>query len=149
MNDTTVTKMHLVCPHCNATNRVPSDKLQAELNCGKCQEHLLTAHPDNLGEAAFNAQLAKSELPMVVDFWAPWCGPCRMLAPIIEKLAVEFEGKAVIAKLNTDVAGDIAGGLGVSAIPTVFIFSGGKAVARLVGVNPEAKYRDELNKLIG
>jgi len=99
--------------------------------------------------ANWETEVLQSDKPVLVDFWAPWCGPCRMLAPVVEKLAGEFEGKAVIAKLNTDVAGDIAGSLGVSAIPTVFIFKGGQAVARLVGVQAESKYRDELNKLIG
>lgn len=96
----------------------------------------------------WNTDVLQSDKPVLVDFWAPWCGPCRMLAPTVEKLATEFEGKAVIAKLNTDVAGDIAGSLGVSAIPTVFIFKGGQTVARIVGVQPESKYREELNKLI-
>jgi thioredoxin 1 len=102
-----------------------------------------------VGSANFKGSVLESDKPVLVDFWAPWCGPCRQLAPTIEKLATEFEGKAVVAKLNTDAAGDIAGSLGVSAIPTVFIFKGGQAVARLVGVQPESKYRDELNKLIG
>lgn len=101
-----------------------------------------------VGSANFKSSVLESDKPVLVDFWAPWCGPCRQLAPTIEKLATEFSGKAVIAKLNTDEAGDIAGGLGVSAIPTVFIFNGGQPVARLVGVQPESKYRDELNKLL-
>ena len=96
----------------------------------------------------WDSAVIQSDKPVLVDFWAPWCGPCRMLAPTIEKLAVEFAGKAVIAKLNTDVAGEIAGSLGVSAIPTVFVFKGGKVVDRIVGVNPDSKYRTVLNSLI-
>ena len=133
MNDTTVTKMHLVCPHCNATNRVPSDKLQAELNCGKCQEHLLTAHPDNLGEAAFNAQLAKSDLPMVVDFWAPWCGPCRMMAPAYEKVSQDMQGKARFVKVNTEDEQGLAAKYNIRSIPTLAVFAGGREMARQPG----------------
>ena len=133
MNDTTVTKMHLVCPHCNATNRVPSDKLQAELNCGKCQEHLLTAHPDNLGEAAFNAQLAKSYLPMVVDFWAPWCGPCRMMAPAYEKVSQDMQGKARFVKVNTEDEQGLAAKYNIRSIPTLAVFAGGREMARQPG----------------
>jgi thioredoxin 2 len=133
MNDTTVTKMHLVCPHCNATNRVPSDKLQAELNCGKCQAPLLTAHPDNLGEAAFNAQLSKSELPMVVDFWAPWCGPCRMMAPAYEKVSQDMQGKARFVKVNTEDEQGLAAKYNIRSIPTLAVFAGGLEIARQPG----------------
>lgn len=101
-----------------------------------------------VGSANFDSSVLKSEKPVLVDFWAPWCSPCRQLAPTIEKLATEYAGKAVIAKLNTDQAGDIAGNLGVSAIPTVFIFMDGQPVARIVGVQDVSKYRDELNKLV-
>ena len=133
MNDTTVTKMHLVCPHCNATNRVPFDKLQAELNCGKCQAPLLTAHPDNLGEAAFNAQLSKSELPMGVDFWAPWCGPCRMMAPAYEKVSHDMQGKARFVKVNTEDEQGLAAKYNIRSIPTLAVFAGGREIARQAG----------------
>jgi thioredoxin 2 len=133
MNDTTVTKMHLVCPHCNATNRVPSDKLQAELNCGKCQAPLLTAHPDNLAEAAFNAQLAKSDLPMVVDFWAPWCGPCRMMAPAYEKVSQDMQGKARFVKVNTEDEQGLAAKYNIRSIPTLAVFAGGREITRQPG----------------
>ena len=125
--------LHLVCPHCNATNRVPSDKLQAELNCGKCQEHLLTAHPDNLGEAAFNAQLAKSDLPMVVDFWAPWCGPCRMMAPAYEKVSQDMQGKARFVKVNTEDEQSLAAIYNIRSIPTLAVFAGGREITRQPG----------------
>ena len=125
--------LHLVCPHCNATNRVPSDKLQAELNCGKCHQPLLAAHPDNLGEAAFNAQLAKSDLPMVVDFWAPWCGPCRTMAPAYEKVSQDLQGRARFVKVNTEVEQGLAAKYNIRSIPTLAVFAGGRELARQPG----------------
>ena len=133
MNDTTVTKMHLVCPYCNATNRVPADKLHAELNCGKCHQPLLAAHPDNLAEAAFNAQLAKSDLPMVVDFWAPWCGPCRAMAPAYEKVSQDMQGKARFVKVNTEDEQGLAAKYNIRSIPTLAVFAGGREIARQPG----------------
>ena len=125
--------LHLVCPHCNATNRVPSDKLQAELNCGKCHQALLTAHPDNLSETAFNAQLAKSELPMVVDFWAPWCGPCRTMAPAYEKVSQDLQGRARFVKVNTEDEQGLAAKYNIRSIPTLAVFAGGREIARQPG----------------
>ena len=125
--------LHLVCPHCNATNRVPFDKLQAELSCGKCHQPLLEAHPDNLGEAAFNAQLAKSDLPLVVDFWAPWCGPCRMMAPAYEKVSHDMHGKARFVKVNTEDEQGLAATYNIRSIPTLAVFAGGREIARQPG----------------
>ena len=136
MTESIVQKMHLVCPHCNATNRVPSDKLQAELNCGSCHASLLNAHPDNLGEAAFNAQLAKSDLPMVVDFWAPWCGPCRMMAPAYEKVSQDMQGKARFVKVNTEDEQGLAAKYNIRSIPTLAVFAGGREIARQPGAMP-------------
>ena len=125
--------LHLVCPHCNATNRVPSDKLKAELNCGKCHQALLTAHPNNLGETAFNAQLAKSELPMVVDFWAPWCGPCPTMAPAYEKVSQDLQGRARFVKVNTEDEQGLAAKYNIRSIPTLAVFAGGRELARQPG----------------
>jgi thioredoxin 1 len=95
----------------------------------------------------WKTEVLESPIPVVVDFWAPWCGPCRMLAPTIEKLAGEFAGKVKVGKMNTDENQDTPGGLRISAIPTVLVFQNGKEVDRLVGVNPENKFKQSLDKL--
>ena len=125
--------LHLVCPTCNATNRVPRDKLHAELNCGKCHAALLNAHPDNLGEAAFRAQVAKSDLPLVVDSWAPWCGPCRMMAPAFEKVSQDMQGRARFVKVNTEEEQGLAAAYNIRSIPTLAVFAGGREVTRQPG----------------
>ncbi len=97
-------------------------------------------------DANWQSEVLGSAVPVVVDFWAPWCGPCRMLAPTIDKIANDYVGKVKVGKLNTD-ENQVAGDQGISAIPTVLIFQGGKVVDRLVGVNSENKFKDSLAKL--
>ena len=98
-------------------------------------------------DANWQSEVLDSSVPVLVDFWAPWCGPCRMLAPTIEKLATEYQGRVKIGKLNTDENQETPGGLRISAIPTVLVFQGGKEVERLVGVNTESKFKSSLSKL--
>ena len=98
-------------------------------------------------DANWGSEVLEADVPVMVDFWAPWCGPCRQLAPTIEKLAGELGGKVKIGKMNTDENQDTPGGLRISAIPTVLIFQGGREVARLVGVNPESKFKSTLSGL--
>ena len=95
----------------------------------------------------WKTEVLESPLPVLVDFWAPWCGPCRMLAPTIEKLAGDLQGKVKIGKMNTDENQDTPGSLRITAIPTVLVFKNGEEVDRLVGVNPESKLKASLNKL--
>ncbi len=100
-------------------------------------------------DANFQSEVLDSSTPVLVDFWAPWCNPCRQLAPTIEKVAGHFQGKVKVGKMDTDLNMDTPGSLRISSIPTVIIFKDGKEVERFVGLNPEAKYRDALEKLSG
>ncbi|HEX8009654.1 MAG TPA: thioredoxin TrxC [Casimicrobiaceae bacterium] len=132
--------VNVVCPHCDTVNRVPRERLAEGARCGSCKAPLFDAHPIELAEAAFERHVANSDLPLVVDFWAPWCAPCRMMAPIFERAARALAPHARLAKVNTDQAQELALGLGIRGIPTLAIFKGGKEVARTSGAMDESRF---------
>ncbi|MCU0491342.1 MAG: thioredoxin [Chloroflexaceae bacterium] len=107
------------------------------------------AKPIAVTDAEFDQKVLQAETPVVVDFWAPWCGPCRTIAPILDKLASEYEGRLTIAKVNTDEDSMHASKMGIQGIPTLVIFKGGKEVGRLVGAHPESTLRTSFDKVIG
>ncbi|MCI4428062.1 MAG: thioredoxin TrxC [Burkholderiales bacterium] len=133
MDTTTATHTHTAaCPHCHTVNRVGGGD-PAQAHCGKCGGLMFAGHPVELDEAAFARHL-QADIPMVVDFWAPWCGPCRMMAPIYEQAAAQLEPGVRLAKVNTDEQGDLAGEFAIRSIPTLAIFKNGREVARHSGV---------------
>ena len=125
--------LHIVCPHCHTTNRVARDQLASAPDCGKCHQPLFTGHPVALDEAAFDKHIARSQVPVLVDFWAPWCGPCRAMAPQFEAAARELEPQMRLAKVNTEEAQALGARLQIRSIPTLALFVGGREVARQPG----------------
>jgi thioredoxin 2 len=134
--------MLIRCPACGATNRVPGDKVAAGLHprCGRCKQQLAAQlGPVTVTDATFAADVERSPLPVLVDAWAPWCGPCRTIAPVIEELASELAGRVRVAKLNVDENPMTAARFGLRSIPTLLVLAGGREVDRFVGVQPKAE----------
>lgn len=126
----------IVCPSCAASNRVPSDKLQAHGKCGRCGAQLFSGQPVTLTTANFDSHVVKSSIPLLVDFWATWCRPCRQMAPAFAAAAAQLEPHVRLGKLDTEAEQAIAGRYGIRSIPTLILFSGGREVARQSGAMP-------------
>lgn len=125
--------LHIVCPHCDAVNRIPSPRLGDGPKCGRCHRPLFSATPVELSDERFARHVTRGDLPLLVDFWAPWCAPCRMMAPAFAEAARALEPRVRLAKVNTEEEQRVAAQFGIRSIPTLVLFLGGREVARQAG----------------
>jgi thioredoxin 2 len=123
----------IVCGHCGQINRLPAERSLTAARCGSCHQPIFSGHPIEVDEQAFNRHVSHSDIPVLVDVWAPWCGPCRSMAPMFERAAQELEPKVRLLKLNADIAPAVSSRLGISGIPTLLLMHDGREMARTSG----------------
>ena len=145
-----MTTSMVVCPACGATNRVPGDKVAQGLApvCGKCKTPLPAGRPQPVTDASFAQDVERSPLPVLMDAWAPWCGPCHVIAPVIDQLATELAGRVRVVKLNVDENPQTAARFNLRSIPTLLVLKSGREVDRLVGVQPKQEIAQRLEQAI-
>ncbi|MDE2062302.1 MAG: thioredoxin TrxC [Bradyrhizobium sp.] len=124
---------HVVCGNCGRTNRLPVERASKEARCGACHQPLFTGHPVEVDEEGFGRHVANNDIAVLVDVWAPWCGPCRAMAPMFERAAQQLEPQVRLLKLNSDKAPSLSSRLNISGIPTLLLMRGGREIGRQAG----------------
>ncbi len=130
------TKVQLPCPHCGANNRLPAARIDDAPNCGKCGQPLLQGQPLDLDDHNFDAVVGATRLPVLVDFWAAWCGPCQMMAPAFKQAGAQLQGRALLVKVNSDDSPGLSQRFGIRSIPTLVQLKSGRETARQAGAVP-------------
>jgi thioredoxin 2 len=148
--DTTTETKHLTlrCQFCETWNRVDAARAGDRPKCGKCGKPMLLDRPVKLNDETFTRTIQDTEIPVLVDFYADWCGPCKMMAPFVDEIASAYQGRALVAKLDTDRSPQSAQPFGIRGIPTTILFSGGREVARQVGAVQRAGLEELLKKAL-
>ncbi|GGK62221.1 thioredoxin TrxC [Amphritea balenae] len=138
--------INISCPHCAVTNKLPEDRLADGPKCGKCKQQIFSGKTTDLNAANYNSMLKRNDIPVLVDCWASWCGPCKQFAPTFEQAAQQFEPKIRLAKLDTEAEQSIASQLQIRSIPTLILFRNGKEAARVSGALPLGQLKQWLNQ---
>ena len=135
-----MSSLNIVCPHCFAKNRVPDTRLEDHPNCGKCHQPIFDAKPLSVNAEQFETMVQGNDIPVIVDFWATWCGPCKMFAPVYEQAAEQLEPRVRLLKLDTDANQRIAANHRIQSIPTLAVFKQGKEASRQAGAMPLGRF---------
>ncbi|APG09705.1 thioredoxin [Bradyrhizobium japonicum] len=124
---------HIVCPHCTSTNRIPDGRDARKAKCGHCRQQLFDGHPTPVSARSFDTHIQRNDIPVVVDFWAAWCGPCKAMAPVFERAAAEFEPELRFLKVDTEAEAELSARYNIRSIPTLILFHRGNVVAQRPG----------------